>query len=43
MDDREDRIALLEATERGDEIDDERALASVTEADLELARMQGFI
>lgn len=43
MDDREDRIALLEATGREDEIDNEQALEELTEADLELARMQGFI
>lgn len=43
MEDREDRIALLEATGREDEIDNEQALEELTEADLELARMQGFI
>lgn len=43
MNDREDRIALLEATGREDEIDNEQALEELTEADLELARMQGFI
>lgn len=43
MDDREDRIALLEATGREDEIDNEQALEELTEADLELARMNGFI
>lgn len=43
MEDREDRIALLEATGREDEIDNEQALEELTEADLELGRMQGFI
>ena len=43
MEDREDRIALLKATDREDEIENEESLASITEADLELARMNGFI
>lgn len=43
MDDLQDRIAILKATGREEEIDDEQALASITEADLELARLNGFI
>lgn len=43
MEDREDRVALLAAIGREDEIENEESLASITEADLELARMNGFI